>query len=267
MESAASEFKKSLRLHTRQAGFGSLRDLEDRTGLAHTTVSHAFNLGRDLPSERTVYIIVQATKGDQQFWGRQLELAIAQETAAAATRTDDDEPPEGDDAVTPEVLVDDVAEHGRPFKRFVTRAAVGLVAILLVILVVVFFAYRGEVSSPRQDQPVSSVTPPSTLPADGLFDETVIPDNSVRTISDPLTGGGLGVYIEAGQTVQVSCRVYSAVIPSALPDGYFYRVESSPWNGNFYASANSFLNGDPPGDPTLYVTATDLAVPVCRADG
>jgi hypothetical protein len=96
-----------------------------------------------------------------------------------------------------------------------------------------------------------------------LFAETVIPENAVRTLGNPLTAQGLGASIPASTTVEVSCRVYSAEIPSALPDGYFYRVESAPWNGDFYAAANSFLNGDPAGQVDQYLTPTDLSVPLC----
>ena len=46
------------------------------------------------------------------------------------------------------------------------------------------------------------------------------------------------------------------------PGGYWYRIASSPWNGNFYAVANTFWNGDVAGQPP-YTHDVDLAVPDC----
>lgn len=50
-------------------------------------------------------------------------------------------------------------------------------------------------------------------------------------------------------------------IASVNPDGYWYRISSSPWNNSYYAAANTFLNGDPPNGP--YSHNTDFAVPDC----
>lgn len=99
-------------------------------------------------------------------------------------------------------------------------------------------------------------------PDDDLFEQTVISSNAARTFADPLNGIGEGPSIDANTTVLVSCRMFSDVFAS-VPDGWYYRIESSPWNGRYYAPANSFLNGDPPDDRSQWVTPTDLNVPVC----
>jgi hypothetical protein len=71
----------------------------------------------------------------------------------------------------------------------------------------------------------------------------------------------MGPAIAAGQWVQVACKVYDPTIASVNPDGYWYRIASSPWNGAYYSPANTFMNGDPYGGP--YTHNTDFAVPNC----
>jgi hypothetical protein len=62
--------------------------------------------------------------------------------------------------------------------------------------------------------------------------------------------------------VEVSCKVYAPQILSANPDGYWYRIRSAPWNDAYYAVANTFWNGDVPGQKP-YVHNTDFAVRDC----
>lgn len=50
-------------------------------------------------------------------------------------------------------------------------------------------------------------------------------------------------------------------MPSASPDGYWYRIASAPWNNKYYAVANTFANGDPLGAPGSH--NTDMSVPNC----
>lgn len=71
----------------------------------------------------------------------------------------------------------------------------------------------------------------------------------------------MGPRIEAGTWVDVSCKVHDPTIPSVNPDGYWYRIASSPWNNQYYAPANTFMNGDPWGGP--YTHNTDFSVPDC----
>jgi hypothetical protein len=93
------------------------------------------------------------------------------------------------------------------------------------------------------------------------YSEQVVPEVAAPTFTDYRSASGPGPAIPANQTVKVFCKVYDATIPSALPGGYWYRIASGPWSGHFYAAANVFLNGDPPGGP--YSRPTDLAVPDC----
>jgi surface antigen len=83
----------------------------------------------------------------------------------------------------------------------------------------------------------------------------------VNTFTDPYNATGLGPRIEAGQIVNVYCKVYAPQIESANPDGYWYRIASTPWSGSYYSPANTFLDGDPWDGP--YTHNTDFAVPNC----
>jgi hypothetical protein len=51
--------------------------------------------------------------------------------------------------------------------------------------------------------------------------------------------------------VHVICSVvwYSGRTRLIAQHGYWYRIQDPHWHGTFYAPADSFLNGDPPGGP------------------
>lgn len=95
-----------------------------------------------------------------------------------------------------------------------------------------------------------------------VFAETVTYETSAPTFADYHSASNPGPRLSAGQTVSVFCKVYDATIPSVYPDGYWYRIASGPWSGRYYAAANVFLNGDPPGGPYQY--NVDPKVPDCR---
>jgi hypothetical protein len=76
-----------------------------------------------------------------------------------------------------------------------------------------------------------------------------------------LNGSSPGQPLEFEEFVQVSCKIYNPTLQSARPDGYWYRISSFPWDNHYYAVANTFLNGDPPGGP--YTHDTDFKVPNC----
>ena len=74
---------------------------------------------------------------------------------------------------------------------------------------------------------------------------------------------GAGARIAAATWVQVTCKVYDGTIPSVKPDGYWYRIASSPYNNAYYAPANSFKNGDPWTGTITNPHNTDYNVPNC----
>jgi hypothetical protein len=71
-----------------------------------------------------------------------------------------------------------------------------------------------------------------------------------------------GPAVQAGQKVEVLCRVYAPRPASALPEGWWYKLGSSPWDGRYFATANSFWNGDVPGQRP-YTHYADFSVPRC----
>lgn len=82
------------------------------------------------------------------------------------------------------------------------------------------------------------------------------------TFTDPYNASGQGPTIPAMATVTVLCRVYAPQIASANPDGWWYRIGTAPWGGSYYAVANTFWNGDIPGQKP-YTHNTDWSVAVC----
>ncbi|HZC04419.1 MAG TPA: hypothetical protein VE338_02165 [Ktedonobacterales bacterium] len=101
---------------------------------------------------------------------------------------------------------------------------------------------------------------PTAPPAPVLYSEQE-GHYGANTFMNPYNASGMGVKIGAGAWVQVSCKVYAPAIASANPDGYWYRIASSPWNNVYYAAANTFMNGDPWNGP--YTHNTDFNVPNC----
>ncbi len=98
-------------------------------------------------------------------------------------------------------------------------------------------------------------------PPQQTWSEQETPNHPVNTFTNYHNASGMGPAIASGQWVQVSCKVYDPTIASVNPDGYWYRIASSPWNGAYYSPANTFMNGDPYGGP--YTHNTDFAVPDC----
>lgn len=106
-----------------------------------------------------------------------------------------------------------------------------------------------------------SPAPAPPPPPPQTWSEQETPNHPVNTFTNYHNASGMGPAIAAGQWVQVSCKVYDPTIASVNPDGYWYRIASSPWNGAYYSPANTFMNGDPYGGP--YTHNTDFAVPNC----
>ena len=98
-------------------------------------------------------------------------------------------------------------------------------------------------------------------PGPRTWSEQETPNHPVNTFLNYHNASGMGSPIGSGAWVQVSCKVYDPTIASVNPDGYWYRIATSPWNNAYYAPANTFMNGDPYGGP--YTHNTDFAVPNC----
>ncbi|WP_344458494.1 hypothetical protein, partial [Actinocorallia aurantiaca] len=84
------------------------------------------------------------------------------------------------------------------------------------------------------------------------------------TFSDAKRPAVSGVPVKPYEKVKVSCKIFAPTIPSVSPDGYWYLIASPPWNNEWYAPANTFLNGDPINAEQRTVTHnTDTKVPDC----
>jgi pimeloyl-ACP methyl ester carboxylesterase len=86
--------------------------------------------------------------------------------------------------------------------------------------------------------------------------------HGANTFANYHNASGVGPRVDAMTYIQVSCKVYDPFIGSVNPDGYWYRIASSPWNNAYYVAANTFWNGDVPGQPP-YTHNTDGNVPNC----
>jgi hypothetical protein len=83
--------------------------------------------------------------------------------------------------------------------------------------------------------------------------------NGITTFKDYENASDEGQEIKEGEVVDVTCKIFAPQIPSVEPEGYWYRIHSSPWNEEYYAVAGSFLNGGGIGNPVY----TDPKVPDC----
>ncbi len=131
----------------------------------------------------------------------------------------------------------------------------------------VYFTVGPAPSAPASTVPVTTPSTPATSsqpapPAPGPSTYTEEEwHTGANTFTDPDNASGMGQKIAPGQNVQVTCKLYDPSILSASPGGYWYKIASSPWDNQYYAVANTFLNGDPWAGP--YTHPTDLSVPDC----
>lgn len=112
--------------------------------------------------------------------------------------------------------------------------------------------------------PISTLvpSPTSTLVKTGKTWTEQEADIGADSFADPHNASGPGPHLDAKTYVQVSCKVYAPQIASATPDGYWYRIASAPWSDKYYVAANTFWNGDVPGQRP-YTHFTDMNVPNC----
>ena len=160
---------------------------------------------------------------------------VASATVASATV----EPPPPADPAPPAA--------GRRWLRWAVPVAAVLVVALAVVLTVLL------TRDPAPEPLPTSASGPSLPETTGSL--------GANTFADPVRLIDQALRIPPDTTVQVRCRFYAPSIPSVTPDGYWYLIDSDTWAGR-WSPANSFMNGDVPGQPTLH--NTDFAVPECR---
>ncbi|MGH3872464.1 MAG: serine/threonine-protein kinase [Pseudonocardiaceae bacterium] len=114
---------------------------------------------------------------------------------------------------------------------------------------------------PNAEMPQPSCA--SCGPGGTTFTQQVHTSNpaGTNTFQEPRGFGGQGPRVLPGQQVQVVCRFFDPNAPITVQPGWWYLVDSPPWNRQYYTPANSYLNGDPAEGP--YRTDVDERVPVC----
>lgn len=109
----------------------------------------------------------------------------------------------------------------------------------------------------RGGEQLANLPLPST--GDGTLRQEKTGSIGANTFADPRTLEGRGQPIPPNTELSVRCQYYAPSVPSVSPDGFWYLIETEPWNG-LWSPANSNMNGDVPGNPTLH--NTDMDVPV-----
>lgn len=153
-------------------------------------------------------------------------------------------------------------------------AKIGLLTALLVALIgataTIVAALISTEPSPDSPSPapahqVSTEMPRPTCPTcytGGLtFTQQANFGTPKRTFQDPRAFRGIGPEVQPGQEIEVVCRFHDPNAPLSVQPGWWYLIASPPWNRQYYTVANSYLNGDPPEDPSR--TPVDNGVPVC----
>ena len=105
----------------------------------------------------------------------------------------------------------------------------------------------------------SSVGP---VPA-GSFSETT--GGPTRSWSDYSDGGGIqGPTIASDQTLGIGCRITGLAVQDG--NSWWYLVTSSPWNGDYYVSADAFFNNGATAGSLQGTPYFDPNVPLCHSN-
>jgi hypothetical protein len=101
--------------------------------------------------------------------------------------------------------------------------------------------------------------PPSQAPTN-TRDETT--GSVAQTWTDySSAGGNQGTSIAKNQTVKIACKVTGFQVQDG--DTWWYKIASSPWNSQFYVSADAFYNNGQTSGSLIGTPQVDSAVPTC----
>ncbi len=101
--------------------------------------------------------------------------------------------------------------------------------------------------------------PPAPPPAPG-YSETA--GGLAHTWTNYLNAGGTqGPSIQGGQTVAVACKIQGFRVADG--NTWWYRIAASPWNGNYYVSADAFYNNGQTSGSLRGTPFVDNRVPDC----
>lgn len=119
----------------------------------------------------------------------------------------------------------------------------------------------GDVDSPPAASPPSTPIQTSpTSPAGHAVTETA---GSVAHTWTNYTnaGGSQGQGISRGQSVQIACKLAGFRVSDG--NTWWYRIASSPWNSQYYVSADAFYNNGAKSGSLSGTPFVDNAVPTC----
>lgn len=236
------------RLHRLGTTAPSLRDSLDKAMYLRTTqpelVRRAVG-GRKLPSVAAITRLMDRLDTDDRS-----ELTDEPSVPVVTTPTQP----------VPATLAADASKSRRKAWRLISEnplvaTVVGGLTVALVLYVIHLAVEGGSEGS------AGTPTAPLVDESDGATWLEQAGAGGARTFIVP-AGASEGPRVRPNQHVKVACKVYKPEPESVMPDGYWYRLDSSPWRGRYYAPANSFWNGDHPGHRP-YTHNTDFAVPDC----
>jgi hypothetical protein len=157
-----------------------------------------------------------------------------------------------------------VATRLRVPRRWLRWALAGAVLVVVSAASVVITLLVVDSKNAEAVDPTAAAESVARAPLPSTGDGKLRPEQAgsigANTFADPRTLLDRALPIPPHTTVMVRCRYYAPSIPSVTPDGFWYLIDSGQWAGR-WTPANSYMNGDVPGGPTLH--NTDLAVPVC----
>jgi hypothetical protein len=108
--------------------------------------------------------------------------------------------------------------------------------------------------------PPAPATP--SAPPKGVRTYAETPGGTVHTWADYATAeGAAGPLIPAHATVQIACKVGGFKVQDG--DTWWYRIESAPWYGEYYGSADAFYNNGRRSGPLHGTPFVDKRVPDC----
>lgn len=258
---AVREFGYRVKSVRNAAGISSARRLAAASDRSENTVADACG-GTKFPTRPTVEAIAQAcwsapeagrllTWWDEAHqvvdpasprYGQRWPLAAPELASSLATSGDVPATELKASAVTGSVPD---SPHAKGRRRRALAAAVTLLIVAAGILVVVL---------QRRDRPVDNRAAVTWTETTGTPAHTWADKNVLR---------GAGPPLGPRQSIQVSCRVRGYVVQDGDP--WWYRIESPPWRGRYYATSDAFYNNGSTSGPVVNGIVVDEQLPLCSS--
>jgi len=142
----------------------------------------------------------------------------------------------------------------------IAGAVVAVVAITIVIVIVSIKSPSDTVGAKISSHAATGSPSVSSGALRSTWTETT--GTPAHTFSDATQLTGAGLPLGPRQSVQISCRTRGYVVEDGDP--WWYRIESAPWNGRFYATSDAFYNNGAVTGPVDTGVVVDEQVPICK---